>query len=75
MHCSQDTYLQVTHKQEDNHNCRGSPQGVGSKPHIRLPGLGVPHKEDKSSRTSGFESQWDLPVGELEGCRKQRLCS
>jgi len=44
-----------------------SPRSKGSEPNIKLLSLGVLHQEDESSRMSGFESQWGLYMGELEG--------
>ena len=44
-----------------------SPRSKGSEPNIKLLSLGVLHQEDETSRMPGFESQWGLCMGELEG--------
>lgn len=63
----------ATHKQEDNQNCRGSPQGASSlSPILGSPAQRSCTRKMSPQRCLTFE---DLYTGEPEGCGKLRRCS
>lgn len=65
------TYGWVTHKQEDNYNCRGSLQGaLGPSPRL-APYPRCPTLIKQATRTFGFEGQWVLISRKQEGSGKQ----
>ena len=53
---------------------RFSPSIKQFKPHTGLHSLGGLATRRQAVRTSNFESQWGLHMGEWEAYRKQRLC-
>ena len=67
---------ETSNKQEDDHSCRGSSQGVRSPSPTQssqtLCGL-RPFTRKVSPQTLGFEGYASLHMGKLEGLRKQTL--
>ena len=67
---------EISNKQEDNHNCRGSSQRVMSPSPTQssqtLCGLRS-FTRKVSPQTLGFEGYASLQIGKLEGLRKQTL--
>ena len=69
------TPRESTHKWENDKKCRGSLQSMrGLRPTSNSPVWGSCTRKI-STQTHGFEEQWSLDMGQLEGCGKQRLCS
>lgn len=71
----------MTHKLENNYITEILPQ-ESSKPHVRLPSLGVQHEEEEPSEHFDFEGQQGLTAGvpqdwgnRLHFCRAQHKVS
>lgn len=73
MQCRQDTFpSNYPQTGEQSQLQRLSPWSCGPSPTSGSPAWGS-HIGKINPQMSGFEGQWNLPIGEMEGSRKQRL--